>query len=85
MSKLEKAKQRLRSKPRDYTYNEARYLLGQLGFSEFSKGKTSGSRVKFYRTSDQAIILLHKPHPGDILPPAATLDLLSTLVSKGDI
>ena len=52
MSKLEKAKQRLRAKPKDYTYSEARYLLGQLGFSEFSKGKTSGSRVKFYRSSD---------------------------------
>ena len=32
MSKLEKAKERIRSKPKDYTYNEAKYLLSQLGF-----------------------------------------------------
>ena len=65
MSKLEKAKERLLSRPKDYTFSEARFLLSQLGFEEFHKGKTSGSRVKFYRKKDQRIILLHKPHPGD--------------------
>ena len=85
MSKLGKAIQRLKDKPKDYTYSEARQLLGQLGFIEYNKGKTSGSRVKFYRPSDKTIILLHKPHPGDIMPPAATRDLLDTLKNKGDI
>ena len=47
MSKLDKAKERLKSIPTDYTYSEARYLLGKLGFEESNKGKTSGSRVKF--------------------------------------
>lgn len=28
------------------------------GFEEFNKGKTSGSRVKFYRTSDQRIFFI---------------------------
>ena len=65
MSKIDKAKERLSLRPKDYTYSEAKYLLSQLGFEEFNKGKTSGSRVKFYRASDQRIILLHKPHPGD--------------------
>lgn len=51
MSKIDKAKERLCSRPKDYTYSEARYLLSQLGFEEFNKGKTSGSRVKFYRVS----------------------------------
>lgn len=49
MSKLDKAKERILSKPKDYTYTEARYLLSKLGFKEFNKGKTSGSRVRFYR------------------------------------
>ena len=53
MSKLEKAKERLLSRPKDYTYSEARCLLSQLGFEENSKGKTSGSRVKFYRATDR--------------------------------
>lgn len=65
MSKIDKAKERLSLCPKDYTYSEAKYLLTQLGFQEFNKGKTSGSRVKFYRVSDQRIILLHKPHLGD--------------------
>lgn len=47
MSKLEKAKERLRLKPKDYTYTEAKVLLSQMGFVEHNKGKTSGSRVKF--------------------------------------
>ena len=85
MSKLEKALQRLKDKPKDYTYSEAKQLLGQLRFIEYNKGKTSGSRVKFYRPSDKTIILLHKPHPGDIMPPAATRDLLDTLKNRGDI
>ena len=52
MSKIDKAKERLSLHPKDYTYSEAKYLLSQLGFEEFNKGKTSGSRVKFYRASD---------------------------------
>ncbi len=85
LSKLEKAIQRLKSKPKDYTYSEAKQLLGQLGFSEYNKGKTSGSRVKFLRPTDNSIILLHKPHPGDIMSPSSTRDLHDTLKNKGDI
>ena len=85
LSKLDKAIQRLKTKPKDYTYSEARQLLGQLGFNEYNKGKNSGSRVKFFRPQDNSIILLHKPHPGDIMPPAATRDLHDTLKNKGDI
>ena len=52
MSKNEKAKKRILNIPSDYQYLEARYLLGKMGFEEFNKGKTSGSRVKFYREKD---------------------------------
>ena len=85
MSQLEKAKKRLRSQPKDYTYSEARQLLGQLGFVESTKGKTSGSRMKFFRAKDRSILLLHKPHPGDIMSPATVRDLLVTLNNKGDV
>lgn len=34
MSNLEKAKERLRALPKDYTYSEARKLLTRLGFNE---------------------------------------------------
>jgi hypothetical protein len=85
MSKLEKAKNRLQIRPKDYTYTEAKYLLGQLGFEEYNKGKTSGSRVKFYRKSDQKIILLHKPHPGDIMSRGAVNDLANFLKELGEL
>ena len=85
MSKLEKMKQRLFSCPKDYTYKEAKQLLSQLGFQEYTKGKTSGSRIKFYRASDQDIILLHKPHPGDIMVNAAVKSLKNHLIEKGEL
>lgn len=85
MSKIEKAIARLKSIPKDYTYSEAKYLLGQLGFAESNKGKTSGSRVKFYRVSDGRIILLHKPHPSDIMSVASVRDLAEYLQGIGEL
>lgn len=85
MSKFEKAKERIRSKPKDYTYTEAKALLSQMGFAECSKGKTSGSRVGFYRDTDKKIILLHKPHHGDAMKPGAVRDLLEFLLNLGEL
>ena len=85
MSRLEKAIARLKSIPRDYTYSEAKYILGQLGFAESNKGKTSGSRVKFFRVSDGRIILLHKPHPSEIMSVASVRDLAEYLEGIGEL
>lgn len=85
MTKADKAKARIQSVPKDYTYTEARQLLKQLGFIEYQKGKTSGSRVMFYRESDNIKILLHKPHPGDVMSVATTRDLYEKLVELGEL
>lgn len=85
MSKFEKAKERIRSKPKDYTYDEVKYLLSQMGFEEYNKGKTSGSRVKFYRKEDKKVILLHKPHPGNIMRRGAVEDLVEFLIGLGEL
>ena len=85
MSKYKKATARIKSLPSDYTYAEAGSLLRHLGYEEINKGRTSGSRVKFYRASDQRIILLHKPHPGDIMDPGAVRQLVNFHQSNGDI
>lgn len=85
MSKFEKARERILLKPKDYTYTEAKYLLSQLGFEEYNKGKTSGSRVKFYRSRDARIILLHKPHPGDVMKQGAVKQLVEYLVKMGEL
>ncbi len=66
MSKQEKLLKRLLSKPKDFTYEEAKTLLDILGFYEDNKGRTSGSRVIFKNKNSQKIEL-HKPHPKNIL------------------
>lgn len=85
MGRLEKAKERLKAIPKDYTYSEVRTLLRHIGFEEFNKGKTSGSRVKFYRKKDDLIIMLHKPHPGDVMSVASTRDVYEQLHRIGEI
>lgn len=85
MSKFDKAKERIKLKPKDYTYTEAKSLLSQMGFVEYQKGKTSGSRVKFFRKEDQKIILLHKPHPDDVMKSGAVRDLLQYLSDLGEL
>ena len=67
MSTKEKLLKRLLEEPKDFTYNELKSLLEYFNFTEYNSGKTSGSRVKFINTENKHIILLHKPHPGNIL------------------
>ena len=85
MSRLDKAKQRLKSVPKDYTYSEAKSLLMQLGFEEDNKGKTSGSRVKFVRASDGQMILLHKPHPSNVMIYKNVCGLIKFLERIGEL
>ncbi len=61
MGKLEKLIERLKSCPKDFTFDEMQSLLTALGFEFSNKGRTNGSRVKFFK--DGICIILHKPHP----------------------
>lgn len=85
MSQFDKAVERLKSCPKDYTYEEANSLLSKLGFVEDNKGKTSGSRVCFIRESDGRKIRLHKPHPQTIMKSYAVKDLIEYLEGIGEI
>ena len=84
MSKIEKLVERLKSKPKDFTYDELKNLLNNLGFNEQNKGKTSGSRVKFIKDGI-AEIELHKPHPNNILKPYQIKDVIEKLKKGGMI
>ena len=66
MSRIEKEIERLKSKPKDLTFDEAKKIWNNLGFYENDKGKTYGSKVMFKNNSNQKIAL-HKPHPSKIL------------------
>ncbi len=61
LGKREKLIKRLKSNPKDFTFDEMRTALEALGFRMSDQGKTSGSRVKFLRGN--IAISLHKPHP----------------------
>ncbi len=63
MGKKEKLIERLKAKPKNFTFDEAETLLGLLSYTRTNKGKTSGSRVMFKSEELSSVILLHKPHP----------------------
>ncbi len=63
MTKTEKLIERLRQRPKDFTWNELKKVLSYYGYEERS-GK--GSRRKFINREGQ-IISLHEPHPKPIL------------------
>lgn len=67
MSSKDKLIQKLKSRPKDFTWDELTRLLSNLNFEEISKGKTGGSRRKFYNQETGLIINLHKPHPSPII------------------
>lgn len=78
MGKKEKLIARIKTIPKDFTFEEMQTLLGLLDFEMSNKGKTSGSRVKFIHCKGIAIIL-HKPHPRKELLPYQIKDVLEVL------
>lgn len=79
MSRLEKDIERLKSKPKDFTFDEAKSLLNRLGFIEYNKGKTSGSKVEFINDRINQSIELHKPHPNNVLKAYQVNSILKVL------
>ncbi len=66
MSKKSKLLRKFLEKPvrKDLTFDELSVLLISCGYCKV-EGK--GSAVKFYHKSKDHLIMLHKPHPGNIL------------------
>jgi hypothetical protein len=84
MSKADKLIFRLLSIPKDFTWEELTKLLGLFGFVELKKGKTGGSRRKF-ADDKKNVIILHKPHPGNIVKEYAIRQIITQLKDKGYI
>ena len=82
MSKKDKLLKRLKSKPKDFTYDELKTLLNYLEFYEDTKGRTSGSRVEFENVLGIKIVL-HKPHPSNIIKPYKINDIINILEERG--
>ncbi len=82
MSRRAKLASRLRSKPKDFTWDELVRLLEGVGYSEVTAGKTGGSRRRFLHATAPTISL-HKPHPGNIVRMYITVDVLQVLTEEG--
>lgn len=78
MSKKAKLIQKFTTVPQrsDLTYDELNTLLENLGYKKI---EGSGSRVKFFNEEIRDLILLHKPHPGNILNKATIKDIQKKL------
>ena len=82
MGQKEKLIARLKSKPRDFTFEDAESLLRYFEYSRSNKGKTSGSRVMFI-SDKHPPILLHKPHPRKELLEYQVRQLIEILSQEG--
>ena len=82
MGQKEKLIERLKSKPRDFTFDDVETLLRFFSYQRSNKGKTSGSRVMFI-SKDYAPILLHKPHPRKELQDYQVKQLIEILKQEG--
>ena len=59
-------------------------MLHLFGYEKENKGKTSGSRVMFMDEQKRKI-LLHKPHPGNVLKRYALEDIIEKLIRNKNI
>lgn len=84
MVKKDKLIERLKRKPKDFTWKELTVLLRSLGYEEVKRGKTSGSRHSFV-SGDGVVLNLHKPHPKNILKAYAVKQVLEFLTKEGHL
>ena len=82
MSKKDKLIKKLKSIPKDFTYDEMVTLLELLGYVENNKGKTSGSAVVFIKNK-RNIIAFHKPHPSKEIKIYVIKQVIAKLTEEG--
>ena len=82
MSRKIKLIDRFLSTSNDLTWEELVKILSLFGYDEMTKGKTAGSRRKFVN-ADKDVILLHKPHPVNVVKIYAIRQIQNHLKEKG--
>ncbi len=84
MGTKDKLRERFLKMPSDFTFDELQRLLEGYGYERGNKGRTSGSRLIF-KNGDKRPIMLHKPHPGNIVKEYALKQVLDDLREAGFI
>ncbi|PSF09212.1 type II toxin-antitoxin system HicA family toxin [Marinobacter fuscus] len=80
MSKQGKLLTKLLNRDSTFTWQELTALLRSLGYRQI---EGPGSRVKFDNGNPQALINLHRPHPGNELKAYARRQIIDNLKSGG--
>lgn len=80
MSKTEKLLAKLVNGRSAFTWSELVTLLARLGYSQL---EGSGSRIKFDNGDPNALINLHKPHPGNEIKTYARRQIIEQLKTGG--
>ncbi len=84
MGTKDKLIERFKKLPNDFTFEELERLLAIFGYEKSNKGKTSGSRIIF-KDANGSPIMIHKPHPGNIIKGYAMRQIYDELKKKGHI
>lgn len=84
MGTKDKLRERFLKMPSDFTFDEMQRLLEGYGYERRDKGRTSGSRVIF-KNGERRPIMLHKPHPGNIVKGYAMKQVYEDLKEVGFI
>lgn len=84
MGTEEKLVERFKRLPSDFTFDEMERLLPFFGYSRYNKGKTSGSGVIF-KNEEKEPLMLHKPHPENIVKGYVMKQVYKHLKGKGYI
>ena len=79
MTQIQKLIEKLMRRPTTFPYKDFAKIMEHLGFVVEEKGKTSGSRVRFYRERDERVLLLHIPHPGNELKAGTIRNIVAFL------
>lgn len=80
MSKQEKLLAKLFNKQAGFAWQELVALLSSMGYRQL---QGDGSRVKFDNGNPQAMINLHKPHPGNELKAYVKRQVIEHLKAGG--
>jgi len=81
VSKKEKMIAKLKTKPKDFKFTEAKTLMGLCGYTMSNAGKSSGSQVYF--TRGNKVFYMHKPHPQKELHSYQVNAILTELETEG--
>lgn len=82
MSKQQKLITRLKSRPKDFTWDELCSLMRTLGYELVN---ANGSRRRFFNPTSKGVLTIHEPHPRNYLLDYQIKDVLEHLNDRGAI